>query len=74
MQTWQPTNQGEVKVRRSIPDARKQEQADTRMHHKQSATIPDYEGWLDEAEHAETEEEDEVEEEEEATENAESDA
>ena len=38
---------GEVKVRRSILDARKQEQADKRMHHRQSVTIPDSEGWVD---------------------------
>ena len=48
-------------VRISILEAPKKALSDKRMHHKQRVTIPDYEGWLDEAE-----EEDEVEEAEEA--------
>ena len=59
------------KVRRSSLEARKKDLSDKRMHHKQSVTIPDDVGWLDEAEYVEAEEEDYVEEEEDATYDAE---
>ena len=39
--------EGDANERRSILNARKQEQADKMMHHKQSVTIPDHEGFED---------------------------